>query len=124
MHAVSVRPSTRSLRAAVLALCIGVLALLGAAGSAKASTEHQFCWGANIPAGSSCQSAYWNLQAVYASGWEQPVCAWLINYSIACESNANEGAYVYVPGGGSVYTQAAIFNRGYKTKAYGIFWTP
>jgi hypothetical protein len=117
------RPTWR-VRAGGLALCIALLAAFWAASSAQASTEHQFCWGKNLPSGTGCSSANWNMHAAYASGWEAPVCIILTEVGSACEQHSSEGAYVYIPNEGTRYTYATEANlSGTKTKAYGLFWT-
>lgn len=112
-------------RSAALALCLALLALLSISGSAQASTEHHFCWGIHLSGGGSgCSSGTWWMQAAYGGGTEAPVCIYSSGIGTACEKFANEGAYIYIPGGGSVQTTASVVALGKATKAYGVFWTP
>lgn len=122
MSALRLDRPVRGFMAVIAALAAAALLALSSAAPAQAYTEHDFCWGYNLPGGQICQSAYWNMHAAYANSSDQPVCIVFWELTGACMSHPNEGVYIEVPG--TTYNKAVIHNpTGATAKVYGVFWT-
>jgi hypothetical protein len=109
----------------LIAIFASVAFLLGSAGSAKASEEHQFCSGKNLAPGVGCYSGFWYMNAAYANSPNGPVCIFLFERG-NCMSTANEGVYIGANNPYGYYDRALIFhpeNQAGTFKVYGTFWT-